>query len=77
MTNENKLVLEIWECVRDNLPSARREDIAAQLLRLFEEYGFDIDLADLEGEDSYLDKVIESLKDEDEQEISYDHEDDF
>ncbi len=62
MDNETKLLLEIWQNVRDIIPSSRREDSALMMLRAFEEYGFDIDTADLEGEDEYLDTALEATK---------------
>ena len=71
MDNETKLALEIWECVRDIVPAAKREDTAEQVIRLFQEYGFDINFADLEGEDSYLDKVIELFKEDEDGELDF------
>lgn len=55
MNNESNLVLEIWELVRDQLPAARRVDIASGVLRAFVEFGMEQgDLGDLVDEDPYL-----------------------
>ena len=66
MDNETKLLLEIWQNFRDVIPTARRDDSALALLKSFEEYGFDIDPSEVEGEDEYLDNALEVLKDEEE-----------
>jgi hypothetical protein len=64
VTNESKLILEIWETFRDLIPPAKRDDAAHSLLRSCQEYGFDDDIAELEGEDDYLDRAIETLQDD-------------
>jgi hypothetical protein len=66
MDNEAKLLLEIWHNFRDIIPVARRDDSALTLLKAFEEYGFDIDATDIEGEDEYLDNALEVLRDDEE-----------
>ena len=75
MKSESKLVLELWEYFRDIIGAGKRADAALHLLRLFEEYGIDIDKADLEGEDEFLDDALFSLSDEHEDEE--DDEEDF
>jgi hypothetical protein len=73
MTNENTLVLEIWELVRDQLPAARRLETAAGILRAFEEYGFDKrDLDEIVEEDAYLAKAFHEVFD-----VDQDEEDDY
>ena len=67
MNSESKLILEIWDTFRDIIPNARREDAALSLLRLFGEYEMDVEHSDIEGEDPYLDKAIEALKDSEEE----------
>jgi hypothetical protein len=59
MDNETKLLLEIWQNVRDIIPTNRREDSALMILKAFEEYGFDIDQNELHGEDEYLDAALD------------------
>jgi hypothetical protein len=62
MNSESRLILEVWESVRDFVPAPKRPDIAEQMLRRFEEYGFDPgDYADLVGEDKYLEEAFNVL----------------
>lgn len=69
MNSESRLILEIWETVRDLIPAPKRVDIAQQHLRFFEEYGFDSeDFADLIGEDKYLEEAYKTLYEEDPEE---------
>jgi hypothetical protein len=74
MDNETKLLLEIWHNFRDIIPASRRDDSALTLIKAFEEYGFDIDASDIEGEDEYLDGALEVLNDDDQEESSDDPE---
>lgn len=74
MSNESKLIVEIWDTFRDLIPVAKREDAALHLLRSFNEYGFDVDYSELEEEDNYLDAAIAQLKDEDDDEDLIDEE---
>lgn len=68
MSNDSKLIVEVWDTFRDIIPAARRDDAALKVLRLFEEYGFEIHEA--EGEDKILDEALELLReDEDEDEV--------
>jgi hypothetical protein len=65
MNSEARLISEIWETVRDIIPAPKRAEIAQQHLRAFEEYGFDIeDMADLIGEDKYLEEAYKTLYEE-------------
>lgn len=65
MRSETQLIVEIWDLVRDTLPVARRLETAIQMLRAFEEFGFEPEtLADLEDEDVYLARAYEDLYDE-------------
>lgn len=68
MDNE-KLLLEIWQNFRDMLPAKSREDAALSLLKSFEEYSFDINPADLIGEDEYLDAALEINQDDEDPEM--------
>ena len=68
MNIESKLILEIWESVRDAIPPAKRIDVAQQHLRFFEEYGFEIEeMSDILGEDKVLDEAFKTLYEEDEE----------
>jgi hypothetical protein len=62
MDSDSKLVVEVWDIVRDLIPSARREDAVLKLLKVFEEYGVDISPDALEGEDTYLDAALENYR---------------
>lgn len=78
MNGESRLVLEVWDGVRDYIPVAKREDIAAATLRAYVDYGFDPeDLADLVGEDRYLEEAYNLLYGSDEDEIPDDDEDNY
>jgi hypothetical protein len=62
VNSESSLVLELWELVRDGIPSARRADLALSMLRSFEEFGFEAkDLADLLDEDDHLTAAYRAL----------------
>lgn len=63
MNSDTKLILESWEAVKDSIPAARREDAVHKLLKVFEEYGIDIDAGELQGEDPHLDSALESYQD--------------
>lgn len=79
MNSESRLVLEVWDSVRDFIPAAKRTDIAQALLRSFEEYGVDPgDFADLKGEDKNLEEAFETLYGEDPEAeyVDYDEEGD-
>lgn len=76
MSSECKLVVELWDYFREMLPAGKRVGAATHLLRLFEEYGFEVDLNEIEGECEYLDEAIELLADgEDEEELDNDWDD--
>lgn len=66
MNSETRLIMELWEGVRDTIPAPKRVDIAMQWLRSFEEYGIDnSDFADVVGEDKYLEEAYNALFAED------------
>lgn len=62
MRDDNDMIVEVWEVIRDVVPAAKREDAALRLLKVFEENGFDIN--EIEGEDSILDEALILLRDE-------------
>jgi len=69
MNSESKVIAEIWDLVRDSLPSSRRLEIAIAILRSFEEYGFDSrDMQDILDEDVYLSRAYADLYGDDEEE---------
>lgn len=72
MNSESKLVVELWDYFRDLLPAGKRQAAVTHLLRLFEEYGIEIDHHDLEGECEYLDEAIEIVKEDDDSDSDYD-----
>lgn len=72
MSSESKLVVELWDYFRDMIAAGKRQDAATHLLRLFHEYGIDIDQSHIEGEDEYLDEAIAALSEDD----HHDHDDD-
>jgi len=68
MSSESKLVVELWDYFRDLIGSNKRVEAATHLLRLFEEYGIDVQPTEIEGECEYLDEAILALSDADEDE---------
>jgi hypothetical protein len=77
MNSESKLVVELWDYFRDMIGAAKRQDAALHLLRMFEEYGFDIEKLDIQGECDYIDEALTMmLDDESEDEDGYDYGDD-
>lgn len=77
MNSEARLISEIWETVRDIIPAPKRQEIAQQHLRAFEEYGFDPEeMADLIGEDKYLEEAYKTLYEEDEPEAVDEYDED-
>ena len=62
MRDDNDIIVEVWEVIRDVVPAAKREDAALRLLKVFEENGFDIN--EIEGEDTILDEALTLLRDE-------------
>lgn len=75
MSSESKLVVELWDYFRDMLAAGKRQDAAIHLLRLFQEYGFEVEQSEIEGECEYLDEAIEALL-EDEDDAGYDEDQD-
>jgi hypothetical protein len=75
MSSESKLVIELWDYFRDMIASSKRQDAATHLLRLFQEYGIEVEQAEIEGECEYLDEAIIAVIDDDHQEDDYDNED--
>lgn len=65
MNSEARLISEIWETVRDIIPAPKRAEIAQLHLRAYEDYGFSIEhMADLIGEDKYLEEAYKTLYEE-------------
>lgn len=62
MNSETRLLLEIWESVRDNLPASKRAESARGIVNAFADYGYDAsDFRDVLGEDQYLTDAIEDV----------------
>lgn len=72
MTSETKLVFELWDSLRENITASKRLDSALQILRLFEEYGMEVDRRELEGECEYLDDALQALADFEEEDVDND-----
>ncbi len=59
MEPENDLILEIWEVVKRYCPAKRRDELAGQILRIFEDHGADpVAFEKMLGEDYNLDNAI-------------------
>lgn len=68
MKHESHLITELWELVRDHIPTSQKLDTAIQFLRTFEEHGVDSsDMADIIDEDRYLARAYDDLYGEDEE----------
>lgn len=63
MSSETKLVVELWDYFRDMIAAGKRPDAALHILRLFEEYGVDVDHDELEGECEYMDEALQAIND--------------
>ena len=62
MTPETRLVLEIWDSVRDFIPNNKRFDVAEIILKAMVEYGMEPnDFAEVIDEDNDLAEVYELL----------------
>ena len=58
MSNDTQLILDIWDTVRDILPTAKRVEVANGILRAFSEYGFEArDISAIADEDSDLEEA--------------------
>lgn len=77
MNKESNLFLELWDLVRDSIPTGRRYDTALGMFRVFEEAGFEKRdfryLAD-ESTDTALMKAYADAFDEEDEEDAYDYE---
>jgi hypothetical protein len=64
MKSESKLLIELWDAVRDQIQPARRIETALSFVRTFEENGMDErDLQDVLGEDAYLTRAYREVFD--------------
>jgi hypothetical protein len=64
MKSESKLLIELWDAVRDQIQPARRLETAISFLRTFEENGMDErDLQDVLDEDAYLTRAYREVFD--------------
>lgn len=62
MSDDARLLLDVWEVVRDHLPPAKREVAAIALMRVFADHGYDArDLAAVKDEDEDLDVAFEEV----------------
>ncbi|RYD64977.1 MAG: hypothetical protein EOP83_08430 [Verrucomicrobiaceae bacterium] len=64
MKSESKLLIELWDAVRDQIQPARRLETALSFIRTFEENGMDErDLQDVLDEDAYLTRAYREVFD--------------
>ena len=78
MKDESKVVVELWDLVRDHIPPTQKLDVAIAFLRAFEEYGFDSrDMQDIVDDDRYLARAYNDLYEEDEEDEEEDEGDDY
>ncbi len=64
ISNEAQLVIEVWDYVKEFMPAKRRQEIAASILKSFENYGFDpSDMKDImyEEDEAVLAKAYQEL----------------
>lgn len=72
------LVLDCWEIIVEYLPTAKKEDVANRLVKIFADKGLDSnEFESIRGEDSYIDTAIDNVLDrgDDDYEYDYDSED--
>ena len=78
MNEEAQLLYRLWENVQDFIPNAEKFEVAKSIIRTLLEFGNDIHLLyDAEGNCSYLDRALEAIEGEedDEREIDDRHDD--
>lgn len=58
----NGLILELWNLVEDNLkPKTPRDELCLSILKIFDEYGVELDTLDFEGENKHLQEALETI----------------
>lgn len=75
--NDTELTIEIWNVVRDSIPTARKSDIAYSLLKTFIDLGYKFDTEEVSEEDPHLDKAIQLLDVDDYDSFEEEYEDDI
>jgi hypothetical protein len=64
MKSESKLLIELWDTIRDQIQPARRLEVATSFVQCFEDYGMDErDLQDVLDEDPYLTRAYREVFD--------------
>lgn len=64
----NELLMELWDLYKHNVGPTKKEIVAEQLVKLFEEYGADPeDMMELKGEDRHLDIAFNNLYEDEEE----------
>jgi hypothetical protein len=75
--SESNLVIEIWEHVRDSIPSARRHDAATGIIKSFVEFGFEKeDFSDIVDEDDILTAAYNEVFNEGDEDVDFGPDDD-
>lgn len=68
MRRESRLILELWDVIRDHVPPGKRGDTALAMMTLLQDYGMERDdLCDVVDEDPHLTRAFHSLFDDDDE----------
>jgi len=69
MTNENNMILEVWELLKEFTIDKQRADAAVRLLRIMDSHDMSDGFSSLRGEDRWLDDaLIDYVEDQDDDE---------
>jgi hypothetical protein len=58
MDSESKLVIELWDKIKDVIPNAKKHDTLLAVLLCLQEYGIELEDLDVAGEDEHLDDAL-------------------
>ena len=62
----NGLILEIWNLLEDHLkPKTPRDELCLSFLKIFDEYGVELDTLDFDGENHYLQDALTTMVEKD------------
>jgi hypothetical protein len=64
------MLLDIWHAIEDYIPANKKDELAETLVALFLDN--DEDLTDVYGEDRHLDKAIDTLVEDTDEEVDED-----
>lgn len=78
MEIEMSLVLDMWELIIENVPTARKEEIATKFVSILANQGMERSHFDsVYGEDSYLDNAVDHFFSDDTDEYDRSYDDDY